>query len=81
MKNSTYSVQANNCNHPKITYAEEGLCIEDARIIAYRLSMAFREVIVTCEETGEVMYSYYYTDDFEKPITTEDNCIRCLRLR
>ena len=65
---TTYKVIADNCNTcPKITYERGGLTKNTARFVATNLSQAFRRVDVLCEQTGEVMYNIYYSDDFIRP--------------
>lgn len=72
---TTYTVSADNCNSPKITYEVKGLTAKSALFLAQNLSEGFRDVKVVCEETGEVMYSLYYNDDFCKTNLTELECI------
>ena len=75
MEQFTYSVSANNCNSPKITCEVKELTDKAARFLAENLSQAFRDVVVTCEQTGEIMYSVYYNDDFKKTTMTEVECL------
>lgn len=71
----TYSVKADNCNAPKITYEVKELSAKSALFLANHLVEAFRQVDVTCEQTGEVMFSMYYNDDFHKPTMDELTCL------
>lgn len=71
----TYSVKADNCNTPKITYEVKGLTERSALFLANHLVEAFRQVDVTCEQTGEIMFSVYYNDDFRKPTLDELSCL------
>ena len=59
----TYSVSANNCNSPKITFEMGGLTKNNVKYVTSVLRDAFRQVRVTCEQTGEIMYDIYYNDD------------------
>ena len=72
---TTYVVIANNCNSPKITYEVKGLPEKSALFLANHLTEAFRQVDVTCEQTGEVLYSVYYNDSFRKPTMDELTCL------
>ena len=72
---TTYSVKADNCNSPKITYEAQGLAAKSALFLANHLSEAFRNVEVICEQTGEIAYQFYYNDDFHKPRYDEVTCL------
>ena len=71
----TYSVKADNCNAPKITYEVNGLAAKSALFLANHLAEGFRDVRVICEQTGEVMFNIYYNDDFRKPSMSELECL------
>ena len=71
----TYSVKADNCNAPKITYEVKELSAKSALFLANHLAEAFRSVEVVCEQTGEVAYQFYYNDDFRKPAMDELTCL------
>ena len=71
----TYSVKADNCNAPKITYEVKGLAEKSALFLANHLVEAFRKIEVLCEETGELVYEVYYNDDFRKPTMDELTCL------
>ena len=71
----TYSVKADNCNAPKITYEVKGLASKSALFLAKHLTEAFRSVEVVCEQTGEIAYQTYYNDDFRKPTIDELTCL------
>ena len=72
---TTYTVKADNCNAPKITYEVKGLAEKSALFLANHLVEAFRQVDVTCEQTGEILFSMYYNDDFRKPTMDELTCL------
>ena len=72
---TTYTVNANNCNAPKITYEVKGLPKKSALFLANHLVEAFRQVDVTCEQTGEILFSMYYNDSFRKPTMDELICL------
>ena len=71
----TYKVEANNCNSPRITCEITGQAENSARFLAENLSRAFRDVRVICEQTGEIMYSVYYNDDFKKSTMSQIDCL------
>lgn len=71
----TYSVIADNCNSPRITYEVKGLAKNAAKFLAEHLGQAFRKVDVICEQTGEVVYNMYYNDDFKKTGMREIECL------
>lgn len=72
---TTYVVNANNCNTPKITYEVGGLTAKSALFLANHLTEAFRQVDVTCEQTGEIIFSMYYNDEIRKPTMDELSCL------
>ena len=72
---TTYTVSADNCNAPRITCEIKGQTDRSAKFLAENLSRAFRDVRVICEQTGEVMYSFYYNDDFKKSTMSQIDCL------
>ena len=72
---TTYSVSADNCNSPKITYEVKGLAEKSALFLANHLTEGFRDVKVVCEQTGEIMFSMYYNDSFRYPSMSELECL------
>ena len=72
---TTYTVSADNCNAPRITYEIKGLTEKSALFLANHLAEGFRDVKVVCEQTGEIMFNIYYNDDFRKPTLTELECM------
>lgn len=72
---TTYSVSADNCNSPRITYEVKGLAEKSALFLANHLAEGFRKVDVICEQTGEVMFSMYYNDSFRYPSMSELECL------
>ena len=71
----TYKVEVNNCNSPKITCEIVGQPSKSAKFLAENLSRAFRDVRVICEQTGEIVYSFYYNDDFKKSTMSQIDCL------
>ena len=72
---TTYSVSADNCNSPKITYEVKNLTAKSALFLANHLAEGFRDVTVICEQTGDIMFNMYYNDDFRKPSMSELECL------
>ena len=72
---TTYTVSADNCNAPRLTYEVKGLAEKSALFLANHLTEGFRDVKVVCDQTGEVMFSIYYNDDFRKPTLAELECL------
>ena len=72
---TTYRVEASNCNSPRITFEVEGLTDKASKFLVENLSLAFRDVRIICEQTGEIMYSVYYNDEFKKTSMTEAKCL------
>ena len=72
---TTYKVEVNNCNSPRITCEIAGQPENSARFLAENLSRAFRDVRVICEQTGEIVYSVYYNDDFKKSTMSQIACL------
>lgn len=60
-----YEVVARNCNtNPKIKYSRENLTKATAIFVASNLVRGFRQVDILNQETGEVMFARYESDDF-----------------
>ena len=72
---TTYSVNANNCNAPRITYEVKELTAKSAMFLANHLTEGFRQVEVICEQTGEIIFSMYYNDEIRKPTMDELTCL------
>ena len=72
---TTYTVFADNCNAPKITYEVKGLAPKSALFLANHLAEGFRDVRVICDQTAEVVFNIYYNDEFRKPTMTEVECL------
>lgn len=67
-----YEVVARNCKtNPKIKYSRKDMGKAVAYTVAVNLARAFRQVDVLNQETGEVMYSIYFSDEFFRPSLTE----------
>ena len=66
---TTYTVTANNGNYrPRIEYSRDDLTNDNAKTIAMTLTKAFRNVEVICNETGEVVFTRYISEDWFTPI-------------
>lgn len=67
-----YEVVARNCKlNPKIKYSRKDMTKAVAYTVAVNLARAFRQVDVLNQETGEVMHSIYFSDEFFRPSLTE----------
>ena len=67
-----YEVVARNCKtNPKIKYSRKNLSKASAIFVASNLERGFRQVDILNQETGEVMYSFYMSDEFFGPSLTE----------
>ena len=69
--NSTYEVNASNNSMPKITYSVKGLSRNSASFLANHLTQAFCDVVIICEDTGELVVQMMYSTDFKKPVMDE----------
>lgn len=76
--NTTYKVVAQNCDTPRITVEVEGNRFTAAEY-AFFLRKAFRQVEVFDKETGEVMMSFYVSDEWFAAILSEAECIALLQ--
>lgn len=70
MSTPTYTVTAQNCCNPYITYCIKNLTKKAAYFATQNLCAAFRSIEVVNEETGEVVYSHYEGDEFFQPSAT-----------
>lgn len=64
----TYTLTANNGDNPRITYTQEG--IPECRIqkLYANAQCSFRDVQVTCDQTGELIFQVYTSDEFFTPL-------------
>ena len=71
---ATYTLTASNCEFPHID-----LSISDHffAISAYRQTaeLAFRQIRVVNDETGEIMYDRYVSDEWWKPMFSIDEAM------
>ena len=61
---TTYEVIAKtgNSNTPSVTFGN--LAYIHARAVSDILGEAYRDIAIICEQTGEVAYNHYWSDDF-----------------
>lgn len=60
---ATYTIKADNGHHrPRIEFSHEAVPGDKAKGLAILLTRAFRNVEVTNNETGEVMFTNYVSD-------------------
>lgn len=64
----TYSVRANSCKGMSVAF--ERLQLDVALRVAEALLLAFRDVCVTCDQTGEVACNMYYAEEVFIPETS-----------
>ena len=68
LENATYTIKADNGRHrPRIEYSHEAVPGHKAKALAILLTKAFRNVEVTNNETGEVMFTSYVSGDWFEP--------------
>ena len=71
---ATYTIKADNGRHrPRIEFSHEAVPGHKAKPLSIILTKAFRNVEVTNNETGEVMFTNYVSGDWfepELPIST-----------
>lgn len=60
----TYSITIRNCANPYIDLRFEGVPKDKAANICSIAIRAFRKFEVVCEQTGEIAYDRYVTDDW-----------------
>ena len=65
-----YTVTAKSCENPNITAQYKGLCEDCAFEVVKILGVAFRSVEVLNEETGEVEFTHYVSDNWFSPSMT-----------
>ena len=62
---ATYTIKADNGHHrPRIEFSHEAVPGDRAKGLAILLTKAFRNVEVTNNETGEVMFTNYISGDW-----------------
>lgn len=68
--NFTYTLKLNNCGAPSIKATFENVKAENLSTMIFYGERAFREVEVVNEQTGEVEYSYYRSDNMFNQLYT-----------
>ena len=65
----TYTMTARNCEFPsvEVTITDHFFAIAAYRQIAEK---AFRDITICNDDTGEVMYNHYVSDEWWKPMLT-----------
>lgn len=63
-----YTVSADTCQMPKITFSQSELSFDKAKLMATILSGGFRDVRVMNEVTGEVEFNIYSSSEFFSPV-------------
>jgi hypothetical protein len=64
----TYTLTANNGDNPRITYEQTGIPASYIRDMYENAQCSFREVQVTCDQTGELIFQAYASADFFKQL-------------
>ena len=65
LENATYTIKADNgCYRPRIEFSHEAVPGHKVKGLALLLTEAFRNVEVTNNETGEVMFTNYVSGDW-----------------
>lgn len=75
--NTTYKVVAQNCDTPRYTVEVEGNRFF-AEACVHLLTKSFRQVDITDAETGEIVYSFYRSDEWFKPTLSTLTCLELL---
>ena len=71
-----YNINATNCcSNPRISFEYEKLTEKQMRYAVKCLTTAFRKVEVISNETGEVIYDHYESDEIFCPSFTETEAI------
>lgn len=72
---NTYSITIRNCANPYIDLRFEGVSKDKAAGICSIAIQAFRKFEVVCEQTGEIAYDRYVTDDWHHQAMTYADAI------
>lgn len=74
-----FVVEASNCDTIRIEVGYPHLSACKANAVFCLLVASFRDVKITSHETGEVMRSAYWSDEFFSKDMPEDECLRSVR--
>jgi hypothetical protein len=74
-----FTVEASNCDTVRIEVRYPKMSACKANAVFGMLSASFRDVKITSDETGEVMRSAYFSDEFFSKAIPEDECLRIVR--
>lgn len=64
----TYTLTANNGDNPRINYEQVGIPECLIRKLYANAQCSFREVQVTCDQTGELIFQTYTSGEFFEPM-------------
>lgn len=71
----SFTVEASNCDTIRIEVRYPKMSACKANAVFGLLVASFREVRITSDETGEVMRSSYWSDEFFSKDNPEDVCL------
>ena len=74
-----FTVEASNCDAVRIDVRYPKMSACKANAVFCLLVASFRDVRITNDETGEVMRSAYWSDEFFSKDMPEDECLRGVR--
>jgi hypothetical protein len=80
VRTASYNILAETLEgKPSIAFAYDGLTERQMRVAIRCLSRAFRKILITNHNTGEVIYDHYESDEVfcptETPTEAIDNCM------
>jgi hypothetical protein len=64
----TYTLTASNGDSPRITYTQEGIPENRIRELYSHAQCSFRDIQVTCDQTGELVFQTYTSGEFFQPL-------------
>lgn len=75
----TYTLTADTCeSHPKANVVFSGIKESDIMVAFNVAKSAFRQIEITNEMTGEVMLTFYMSDEFHRPSRSYGDVINYL---
>lgn len=75
----SFTVEASNCDTIRIDVRYPKMSACKANAVFCLLVASFREVKIVSDETGEVMRSAYWSDEFFSKDMPEDECLCAIR--
>lgn len=73
---TTFTIRAFTRQFPQIDFKQDKLTLKFSKLIAEVLMSGFRDIDITDDQTGEVVFSHYASGPFWDETRTPGDCLR-----